>query len=47
LTTNPGTSLHVIPCFLIAWAKLNATVIVSREVSSPAMISTSGRTEAG
>jgi hypothetical protein len=47
LTTNPGTSLQVIGCLRIAWAKLNAAVIVSREVSSPLMISTSGITDAG
>ena len=47
LTTKPGTSLQVIGCLRIAWAKLKAVLIVSREVSSPPMISTSGITEAG
>ena len=47
LTTKPGTSLQVIPCLRIACAKLKAVVTVSREVSSPLMISTSGITEAG
>ncbi len=47
LTTKPGTSLQVIPCLRIACAKLKAVVTVSREVSSPLMISTSGITDAG
>ena len=47
LTTKPGTSRQVIGCLRIVWAKLYAVVTVSREVSSPAMISTSGITDAG
>ena len=47
MTTNPGTSLQVIGCLRIFWAKLKAAVTVSREVSSPLMISTRGITEAG
>jgi electron transfer flavoprotein alpha/beta subunit len=47
LTTKPGTSLQVMGCLRIACAKLKAVVTVSREVSSPLMISTSGITEAG
>ena len=47
LTTKPGTSPQVIGCLRIACAKLKAAVTVSREVSSPLMISTSGMIEAG
>ena len=47
LTTKPGTSLQVIGCLRIACAKLKAVVTVSREVSSPLMISTSGMIDAG
>ena len=47
LTTKPGTSAQVIGCFPIACAKLKAAVTVSREVSAPAMTSTSGITDAG
>ena len=47
LTTKPGTSAHVIGCFLIACAKLTAACSVSAEVSSPSMISISGMIDAG
>ncbi len=47
LTTNPGTSMHVIGCLRIAWANVTAAVTVSAEVSSPSTISISGMIDAG
>ena len=47
MTTKPGISLQVIGCLRIFCAKLKAAVTVSREVSSPLMISMSGITDAG
>ena len=47
LTTNPGTSAHVIGVLRIACAKLTAVAVVSAEVSSPSTTSISRMTAAG
>ncbi len=47
LTTNPGTSAHVIGCLRIAWANVIAACIVSGDVWSPSTISISGIVAAG
>ena len=41
LTTKPGHSCARTGIFLIAWAKLAAACVVSGEVSSPSITSTS------
>ncbi len=47
LTTKPGTSSQTIGVFFVACANVTAAWIVSCEVSSERMTSTSGITEAG
>ena len=47
LTTNPGTSAHVIGILRIVWAKAMAADSVSAAVSSPSMTSTRRMTDAG